>query len=816
MEVTSRPPHSAPLAEDPSPVVLDSSPDCYAAVVDGHPDLICRWLPDGTITYVNGSFCRFVGKTRDLLMETNLLDQIYPPDRERMTRHLARIGHHRHPASIELRMKNASGQIRWHQWVFQKLDWKNPGNDEFLSTGRDITDLKRTASTLDRYLSRMTRLNDLAQTYLTVDNLDQLLRIAVTSIPGILAGDTCTIYVWDEDKRQVTLTINKNLRHEIAFEAASLPEDSELVQLIMETAAVREFETMETLPLLKCDERSACRIRRVLALPIVAGDQKLGAILVGYTSPSSDTIAESSLAQQAAAQIAQTMTKIRMIEQSDRTAQEAATLFTASAIVAANLEPDLAIDSILDQLEKVVPFDSASVQLLSGQYLEIKSGKGWAEGHNPVGAKFRVPGNNPNSKVILSGEPVILNDAPDQYAIFSEPPHLSIRSWLGVPLKVRNTVMGMLTLDHHQPNFYDNPRTIDLVCAFADQVAISLETARLFASERQRARELESLRATTTDLTRELSLDKLLNAILGRAIDLLNASGGELALLDSETSAIIIHASQGMGATNIGAHLQPGAGLMGYVAETRKIEMIEDYKHWEHRQDSYHHSAIHAAIAAPLIIGKRFLGVIGVMNSDRKRKFSQSEHSLMTMFAQQAAIAVQNAQRFEQRETQARTDAATGVYNRWGLNEAGTQEITRARRYQRPLAALMLDIDHFKSVNDTYGHGVGDMILRELCDRLRNNLRSMDILGRYGGEEFLILLPETTAADAQKVGKRLVAIVNGCPFPADGIQLPITISVGIAGTDNTDKHVSLKDLIDMADAALYKAKQGGRNQVSVG
>ncbi len=341
----------------------------------------------------------------------------------------------------------------------------------------------------------------------------------------------------------------------------------------------------------------------------------MAAVIFGFSTPHKFASSEISLAQQASYQISQAIYKQKLLENAQKSAQEAEKLHMAGAIVASNLDPNVAISSILDQLAEVVPFDSGSIQILNNGFLEIKDGRGWPANIDPVGKRFPIPGDNPNSQVILTGKPYVLNDAPDIYGIFDNKDHSYIRSWLGIPLKVRDRVIGMLTLDHSQPNFYDNKQMIDLVTAFADQVAISLENARLYANERRRGDELEALRATTADITKELGLKNLLQAILQRATDLLHATGGELGLVNQSNNTIQILVSHNMGPTDyIGETISMNEGLMGYVAQTQQIEMLEDYKSWDGQMDSYQESPIHAAIAAPLMIGKRFLGVIGIMN----------------------------------------------------------------------------------------------------------------------------------------------------------------------------------------------------------
>ena len=157
------------------------------------------------------------------------------------------------------------------------------------------------------------------------------------------------------------------------------------------------------------------------------------------------------------------------------------------------------------------------------------------------------------------------------------------------------------------------------------------------------------------------------------------------------------------------------------------------------------------------------------------------------------------------------TDSLTGLYNRKHLMEVLTKEVARAERYQRPLAVLMIDVDHFKLCNDTWGHLAGDEVLRNIAAIFRGCLRESDCVGRYGGEEFLIILPETVADDAWRIADRIRSRLAEEDFPTDSKPVRITISGGIATFPGNGR--SPESLLRSADAALYQAKNHGRNRV---
>ena len=160
------------------------------------------------------------------------------------------------------------------------------------------------------------------------------------------------------------------------------------------------------------------------------------------------------------------------------------------------------------------------------------------------------------------------------------------------------------------------------------------------------------------------------------------------------------------------------------------------------------------------------------------------------------------------------TDDLTGISNRRHFFDNASRELFRSKRASRPLSIIMFDIDHFKSVNDTYGHAVGDNVLKKIAARISSNLRSLDIYARYGGEEFIICLPETTLEDAKNVAERLRIIVEETIMQdTNNNDFKVTVSLGVAALSHDSD--ALEQIIEQADKALYKAKQGGRNRVGV-
>ncbi|MCI0552060.1 MAG: sensor domain-containing diguanylate cyclase [Anaerolineae bacterium] len=210
-----------------------------------------------------------------------------------------------------------------------------------------------------------------------------------------------------------------------------------------------------------------------------------------------------------------------------------------------------------------------------------------------------------------------------------------------------------------------------------------------------------------------------------------------------------------------------------------------------------------------LMFEENLLGILWVWGSG----VSSADLPVMSIFAKQIGISLERARLFREVQSLALTDPLTGLHNRRSLFELGRIEFSRADRFKRPFCCLMLDLDHFKQINDTHGHQTGDVVLQEFARRCKASVREIDLVGRYGGEEVVILMPETEIETAVKVAERIRFAICNNPFSITGMNLNITASIGVSTKD--DNTPSLDTLIARADQAMYIAKHKGRNRVAV-
>jgi diguanylate cyclase (GGDEF)-like protein len=221
---------------------------------------------------------------------------------------------------------------------------------------------------------------------------------------------------------------------------------------------------------------------------------------------------------------------------------------------------------------------------------------------------------------------------------------------------------------------------------------------------------------------------------------------------------------------------------------------------------------IRSYIGAPI---KRKEKLLGFLNLDAATpNFFKNKHlSRIQALADQAAIAIENAQLYKEMEKLAITDSLTGLYNRRFFFAFAENEIERTKRYNKNLSIIMVDVDHFKDVNDRFGHQIGDQVLKEISDICLSILRKVDVMCRYGGEEFVVLLPETEESDAAHAAERMCTAISTSRLKTEKGNVSVTVSIGVTELDKS--HGSLEKLLATADKALYTAKEAGRNRVHV-
>jgi diguanylate cyclase (GGDEF)-like protein len=355
---------------------------------------------------------------------------------------------------------------------------------------------------------------------------------------------------------------------------------------------------------------------------------------------------------------------------------------------------------------------------------------------------------------------------------------------------------------------------VHLLIAMSKIINIAFQRAQLYQAEHEQRVLAEALADTARAMTSTLNLHEVFKRILANVGRVVAHECANMMLVEQGVARIV----DGLGYSEQG--LKDALSIRLRVAETPNLQrmsdtgqpiIIPDIRLQEDWVDVAGARWIRSYAGAPIQVKGKTVGFIN-LNAAVPGFYTESDAQRLQAFAHQAAVAVENAQLYDRIQEQAITDQLTGAYNRRGLFEMGRREVERALRNGHLLAALILDIDHFKVVNDTYGHLTGDRVLQLLTRRCLDHIRKIDIFGRFGGEEFVILLPDCDSQGAIKIGERLRKCVEGEPFQTESRDIRITISLGAATVRVPD---DLASLIGRADKALYAAKQAGRNRLEL-
>jgi diguanylate cyclase (GGDEF)-like protein len=381
----------------------------------------------------------------------------------------------------------------------------------------------------------------------------------------------------------------------------------------------------------------------------------------------------------------------------------------------------------------------------------------------------------------------------------------STRSELAIPLMVRDEVVGVLDCQSDQIDPFDKD-TIELLTLFSTQASMALQNAHLYSLERQRARQLEAINAIAQQSTAVLDLEELLS----RVCCLIQQSFQvpHVSLFLREEGELVVRAHHGtltprtVETVRFPVNGEPWASILatgGTYIEKDLVGAAESIKFFV---DSA------SRLSIPLVSFGQTLGVL-TLDSPKPNAFREIELSSLESVADICATSIQNAHYVERVKQLAYLDGLTGIFNRRFFELRIMEEIERARRYGTGMAVIMADIDQFKPLNDEFGHLLGDEVLRQVSSLFHQQLRKIDVVCRYGGEEFAVLLSQTNAEHAVSVAEKLRRMVETWQFP--GVPRTVTISAGIAAFPH---HGMTRDeLIRAADNGLYAAKQAGRNRI---
>ena len=414
-------------------------------------------------------------------------------------------------------------------------------------------------------------------------------------------------------------------------------------------------------------------------------------------------------------------------------------------------------------------------------------------------------------EVIYSRKPMLLTN----YASYPKAnPHwvaAGIHSCYGVPVIVGNKCLGGLGVFTYNSDRVLDPRDLALVEIVGRQTGVAIQNARLFESAQRRAVEAETLRQAASAVNSALEIDAVLDKILEQLENVISNDSSSVFLIEDDH----VRMKAGRGLPNLPELLSRQYSLQNPlfidIDNHQSPVIIPDAQadpRFERWGDANY---IHGWIGLQLRVREERIGYLTI-DSRRTNAYNQADADLAQAFADEAAIALENARLFQQVKTLAITDSLTALYNRRYFFDAAQREFERARRYGGNLAIILIDLDHFKGVNDTYGHIAGDHVLVTVASRCKQSLRDIDVAARYGGEEFIFLLPETNLLGGHQLAERLRARIMQEVIDTGSLHIAVSVSLGVAEIDDTCSDLTV--LVQRADQALYATKRTNRGSIT--
>jgi diguanylate cyclase (GGDEF)-like protein len=379
-----------------------------------------------------------------------------------------------------------------------------------------------------------------------------------------------------------------------------------------------------------------------------------------------------------------------------------------------------------------------------------------------------------------------------------------ITSIIAVPVLDGSAAVGVFTVDSARYQAFSEPdrRTVQM---FATHLIRILERERVYPKLKRDYSGLKILQEESSKLVSSLNTDVIVEKLCEGAKKI--ASSQALFFVAEGKNFRLMHDTGNSAADEKVFDLE--GTFLNMIVENEQPIYMSDISSYRIPIVPFKTENIRSVISVPLIYENNLLGLF-VMLSKKVDFLDTFQLELLKVMCNQASTSLANATLHEEIEKLATTDGLTGLYNHRLFQEKLSEEIRRLSRFSEPTSLLLIDIDHFKKINDTYGHPVGDLVLKSVSTIIKDTIRNIDIPARYGGEEFAAILPGTSEGGSKNMGERLRKAISKKSFTAGGNPFRVTVSIGMATSPDDAK--TKEGLIAKADQALYYAKNNGRNQ----
>jgi diguanylate cyclase (GGDEF)-like protein/putative nucleotidyltransferase with HDIG domain len=668
---------------------------------------------------------------------------------------------------------------------------------------------------VERNMLALSNLN-LATSSFVGGEIQRMLSQALERVLGVVRLPAGALFLHHGDPQGPTSVVAVGLNDEFCRVAQEEGLDDYLVGLVARLGGLLGFRDLRDTSLAALEKEECIRrfrhlalaqgLRSVVIISLQAKEQAFGVLLLGTPDNRRFPPAELRLLLALGHQIGMAVENSYLVQQTSRRSEELHVLNEIGRALSSTLNKEDLLRKVWEELRRLFDVENFYIGSLDTLRDEVHFDLEIIDGIR-MPKRSRPAGNHLTEYVIRTRQPVLIRDnyVAEVQKLGVEP----IRSrgcFCCVPLVAYDHAIGAMAVFSDQEHVFDEGH-LELLRVLASEASIAIENARLFNDERTKARHLTLINTISRNAIATLNPDEMLAKITEQLEAGLTQDHIGIAILDYSTRELVIQAEAGARRGALGQRIPLGTGLVGHVARNGQMAIYKVASQTDAMWKPLLADSV-AAIALPVFYAEQLHGILYI-ESAKPVDFTEEEILLLRTLADLIAGALHNALSFQKAQEQAITDGLTGVKTHRFFMEALSAEWKRSTRAGRAFALVLMDLDRFKFVNDFYGHLEGDLVLQRVGHILEANCRRSDVVSRYGGDEFVILMPETNMEHARQLASKLRSWVS-----ADALlrEKNISASFGIACYP---LHGSTpQELIQVADASMYLSKHQGGNAVS--
>jgi diguanylate cyclase (GGDEF)-like protein/putative nucleotidyltransferase with HDIG domain len=668
---------------------------------------------------------------------------------------------------------------------------------------------------IERNMLALSNLN-LATSSFVGGEIQRMLSQALDRVLGVVRLPAGALFLHHGDPQGPTSVVAVGLNDDFCRVAQEEGLDDYLVGLVARLGGLLGFRDLRDTSLAALEKEESIRrfrqlalgqgLRSVVAISLQAKEQAFGVLLLGTPDNRRFTPAELRLLLALGHQIGMAVENSYLVQQTSRRSEELHVLNEIGRALSSTLNKEDLLRKVWEELRRLFDVENFYIAELDPLRDEMHFDLELIDGMR-MPKRSRPAGNHLTEYVIRTRQPVLIRDnyAAEVKKLGVEP----IRSrgcFCCVPLVAYDHAIGAMAVFSDQEHAFDEGH-LELMRVLASEASIAIENARLFHEERTKARHLSLLNTISRNAIATLNPDEMLAKIAEQLGAGLTYDHIGIGILDYTSRELVIQAETGARRGTLGQRVPLGAGLIGHVARNGQVAAFSASSPADAALKPLLPDSL-AAMALPVFYAEQLHGILYV-ESSQPLDFSEEEVLLLRTLADLIAGALHNSLSFQKAQEQAITDGLTGVKTHRFFMEALSAEWKRSTRAGRAFALVLMDLDRFKFVNDFYGHLEGDLVLQRVGHILETNCRRSDVVARYGGDEFVILMPETNMEHARQLATKLRGWVSADPLLR---EKNISASFGIACYPLHG--ATPQELIQVADASMYLSKHQGGNAVS--